>query len=122
MYQYARAWRAHWRTIEVKRAVELCVRRKLWVDARSVQQIQGCESLGQKAIPQSLRKLGIGTAKDGDEMVFESANRTFCSIAPMHSSGCELKKIQSFVQPVLLESSGRFVVKLLEFGLLATRC
>ena len=80
------------------------------VEAGALKEIQGEFSLREEAIPQVNWKLFISAAKASNEMVFESANGTFCSIA-MVDVGWDQLEINMFSSREILEGTGCFVIQ-----------
>ena len=63
---------------------------------------------------------GIGAAETGNEMIFERADSSLCSISAMDTGWCQLE-VDWHTLHVLLERHGRFIVESLEFRLEALR-
>jgi len=80
-----------------------------------VKEIQGQLGLREEAIPQVNWKLFVGTAKAGNEMVFESENGTFCSIAMM-DMGWDQLEIHMLSNHEILEGTRCFIIQVLKLG------
>ena len=63
----------------------------------------------KESIPKMKRKITIGAAETGDEVIFECADGTFSSIGTMDARGHELK-IDVFIAKKLFQGSRALVV------------
>ena len=81
------AWGPERCGIEREGAEDLGMGGQLRVDAGATEQVEGKLGLRQEQIPKMEWEVGVGGAKTCDEVVFESSNGTFGSIAPVVVGG-----------------------------------
>jgi hypothetical protein len=71
--------------IKIEISIEGSIRRQLGMETRGAQEIQRDKGLGHQAIPQMQWKILVEAAEARDEMIFESADGAFSSIASVFS-------------------------------------
>ncbi len=91
-------------------------RRESWVEAGGPKEIEGCDDLGQDAIPQVKGKLFVNGAEARNKMVFERLDGSFCRISAVYVWRDQLI-VDSILSNGSFEGFGFFVVELLEFRL-----
>ncbi len=67
-------------TVPVIQALKGFIRRHVWLDAQSAQEVDGILNLGHKFIPQLDGEVYICGAKGANEPVLESLDGVFCRI------------------------------------------
>ena len=77
-------------TIEVEQPMELRVGGQLGIESRATEEVQRQLGLGQKFIPKVEWEIFIDAAKPSNKVVFERADRTFCSVAAVQARRDEL--------------------------------
>ena len=97
------------RTIVVESAMDLGVGRELGIDTGTAEKVQGDESLGEEAIPKMQRKVGVGAAESGNEVVLERVDGAFGGVAAVDTRRGKLE-IDILAAHELLEGRGCFVV------------
>lgn len=93
----------------------LGVRGKLGIDARTPQEVEGDDGVGQKTIPKVQRKVGVGTAQPCNEMVFEGPDGPFSCISAVEMRWSQLKVNLGFAHMGLKGLTG-FIIEALELG------
>ncbi len=80
------------------------------MDAGRPEQVESQDRLRQKSIPFAEGELGVDGAEDGDKVVLEGANGTFCRIGTVFF-GWNALELDLILQEGILEVLGAFVVK-----------
>jgi hypothetical protein len=68
------------------------LRQRVWIDAhQGTEEIQSGGGLFYESTPQMEREIWIGTAQNGNKMVFPGGDGTFCCIPTVNMRGDKLK-------------------------------
>jgi hypothetical protein len=73
--------------IEIEEAVDMGLGRELGMQAASPEKIEREKGLGKESIPKVHGEVGSSGTEARNEMVFESADGSFCCIASVHMWG-----------------------------------
>ena len=80
-----------WCFIIFQGSVEERFGQEIWVDPQGEKKIKNCGGKRNKVAPQMHGKVGMDTAKSGEKVILEYANRLFCRICAMDVVQDELK-------------------------------
>jgi hypothetical protein len=73
--------------VEVKLTVDLCPSGEFRVDARGTHEVEGEDGLRKEAVPEVERKIAVGAAEAGDEVVLERADGAFGGVGTVDAGG-----------------------------------
>jgi RNase P/RNase MRP subunit p29 len=87
----ASAGRGERGAVVIKRAMELCVGREGGVDARTTEEIETKQSVGNEAVPKVKRKIRVRTAQPGNKVILEGTDGAFGGVATVQMGWCQLE-------------------------------